>query len=114
MAETDAFKKIFCAPKILHRRSVSKSATQIAHTLTELGHFVDCFVLSGDLPSGPAESLDVTDRFRVHRLGRAKRNDFSLQQAFQEIRRRRPASGGPVPSSCGCVSVAAPVGWTVQ
>ena len=33
----------------------------------------------------------MTDRLRVHRLGRAKRDDFSLQQAFQEIRRRRPA-----------------------
>lgn len=61
---------------------VAISARRISGRLAEIGHSVDVFTLSRDLPSGSAETEELQPDLRVHRVGRAKSDDFSLQQAM--------------------------------
>ena len=61
---------------------VAISARRIAGRLAEAGHVVDVFALSRELPSGSAETEQLGENLKVHRVGRAKSDDFSLQQAM--------------------------------
>ncbi|MFK7822048.1 MAG: glycosyltransferase family 4 protein [Planctomycetaceae bacterium] len=61
---------------------VAISSDRIARTLVASGHSADVFVLSRDLPSGAAKTEEPTPGLRVHRLGLAKSDDFSMQQAM--------------------------------
>lgn len=61
---------------------VAISSDRISRALVAMGHKVEVFVLSRDLPSGVARTEELSDGLRVHRLGRAKSDDFSLQQAM--------------------------------
>ncbi|MFM8251458.1 MAG: glycosyltransferase [Planctomycetota bacterium] len=79
---------------------VAASASRIAHSIAALGHTVDVFHLTRDLPSGAVDSRPVEPRrsgtetssgVTVHRMGTARHSDFTLQQAllFLEWKQRR-------------------------
>lgn len=79
---------------------VAASAARIAHSIAALGHHVDVFHLTRDLPSGAVDSRQVDPELNgsessrgvtVHRMGTARHSDFTLQQAllFLEWKQRR-------------------------
>jgi len=59
---------------------LATSGTRISRTLAALGHEVHVVVLSSELDSGEAESEEFETGLFVHRFGRSKQIDFTLQQ----------------------------------
>ncbi len=61
---------------------VAASAGRLSHTFAALGHQTDVCVLASDLPAGAVSSSRPIERLTVHRFGRSKNVDFTLQHAF--------------------------------
>lgn len=60
---------------------VAASAGRISKSLARMGHTVEVLVLARDLPAGLAERHLLDEQLIVHRFGRSKNIDFTLQQA---------------------------------
>jgi glycosyltransferase involved in cell wall biosynthesis len=60
---------------------LARSGHRIASTLARQGHRVDVFSLSSQLENGRARSEMMADNLTLHRFGKAKSIDFSMQQA---------------------------------
>ena len=77
---------------------LARSGQRIAETLAGLGHQVDVFTLSSQLDAGQANSEIISERLTVHRFGRARQIDFTLQQAtiFIEWLHQRGGNRNPI------------------
>ncbi len=61
---------------------LATSGNRISATLSNMGHTVEVFALTNELDVAAAETNQVTDNLIVHRFGRAKQSDFTLQQSL--------------------------------
>lgn len=61
---------------------VAASARRTARGMFELGHEVHVFSLTRELPGLSADSAGHESGLIIHRLGRSKNVDFTLQQAL--------------------------------
>ena len=59
---------------------LATSGTRISGALAGLGHEIHVVALSSELDSGEAESQQTASNLFVHRFGRSKQIDFTLQQ----------------------------------
>ncbi len=76
---------------------LARSGQRIAETLADLGHDVDVFTSTDQLDAGRAQSEPQSERLTIHRFGKSKTVDFSLQQAtiFLEWLHTSGAAGRP-------------------
>ena len=59
---------------------LATSGTRISRTLAAMGHEIHVVALSSELDSGEADSEEFQTGLFVHRFGRSKQIDFTLQQ----------------------------------
>ncbi len=60
---------------------VSISCQRIVHSITRLDHEADVLVLARELHAGSVETDRVSDKLTIHRFGRSRHVDFTLQHA---------------------------------
>ena len=61
---------------------LATSGARISNTLAQLGHEVHVLAFTGEIDSGEVETEQLPSGVSVHRFGRAKKVDFTQQQAL--------------------------------